>query len=105
VLHLLRPEPFRQIVPPNLPNPGLWVTISGIAEIIGGLGILLPAVRPAARWGLVALLAAVFPANLHMAQQHIQPAGIHIPTVVLWARLPLQPLLMWWVFWATATPK
>ncbi len=74
------------------------VAISGAAEILGGCGLLLPATRPAAKCGLIALLAAVFPANVHMALAHIQPEGVKIPSAVLWARLPLQPLLMWWIW-------
>lgn len=101
VLHLVRPEPFIQIVPPALPNPDWMVLISGLAEMAGGIGILIPSTRPAARWGLVALLVAVFPANIYMAVRHIEPAGTHIPSALLWLRLPLQPLLIWWVIAAT----
>jgi uncharacterized membrane protein len=100
-LHLSRPKPFRQIMPPMVPAPDLMVAISGIAEIMGGLGILIPAAMPAARWGLIALLASVFPANIYMALDHIQPEGTQIPSTLLWARLPLQPLLMWWIFEST----
>jgi len=92
-------------MPPVVPAPGLMVMLSGIAEIAGGIGILLPAVRPAARWGLVALLVAVFPANVYMAQNRIEPQGTRIPERLLWARLPLQPLLIWWLISATAKPK
>jgi len=101
VLHLVRPEPFIQIVPPALPNPDWMVLISGLAEMAGGIGILIPSTRPAARWGLVALLVAVFPANIYMAVRHIEPAGTQIPSALLWLRLPLQPLLIWWVIAAT----
>ena len=59
-LHLARPKPFREIMPPMIPAPDLMVTISGIAEIMGGLGMLVPATLPAASWGLIALLVAVF---------------------------------------------
>ncbi|GAA5438771.1 hypothetical protein ACFQDE_05985 [Deinococcus caeni] len=65
------------------------------AEVLGGLGLLHPATRPAARWGLLALLLAVFPANVAMAQS---PERFGLPGWALWARLPLQPLLMWAVW-------
>ncbi|MDO7886019.1 DoxX family protein [Hymenobacter cheonanensis] len=95
VLHFVRPAPFLRIVPPALPAPGLLVLLSGAAEVVGGLGLLLPATRRLAGWGLLALLAAVFPANVYM----VGLAGaLHIPAWVLWARLPLQPLLMWAVW-------
>jgi uncharacterized membrane protein len=100
-LHMVRPKPFRQIMPPQIPAPDAMVAISGLAEIWGGLGLLIPATRPAAGWGLIALLAAVFPANVHMALENIEPDGVQIPSGLLWVRLPLQPLLMWWI-WATA---
>lgn len=77
------------------------VCFSGMAEIAGGLGILIPRLRPAARVALVVLLVAVFPANVYMAIDHIKPTEISIPNSLLWARLPLQPLLMWWVLVAT----
>lgn len=94
-LHFLKPAPFLRIVPPALPAPGLLVLLSGVAEVAGGLGLLLPGTRRAAGWGLLALLAAVFPANVYM----VGLAGaLHLPAWVLWARLPLQPLLGWAVW-------
>lgn len=97
LLHFVRPEPFDRIVPPGLPLPARAATLlSGAAELAGGLGLLHPATRPAARWGLLALLLAVFPANLFMAQHAERFAPL--PAGALWARLPLQPLLMWAVW-------
>jgi uncharacterized membrane protein len=101
MLHLLRPKTFLQIVPPYLPFPAAVVPISGLAELAGAAGILIRRTRPAARWGLVVLLVAVFPANLYMAQAHVQPGGMQIPAWALWLRLPFQPLLLWWVLAAT----
>lgn len=96
-LHVLRPRVFDAIVPPYVPMPPRAATlISGAAELAGGLGLLHPATRPAARWGLLALLLAVFPANVQMALQSEKFAPI--PAWALWARLPLQPLLMLWVW-------
>jgi uncharacterized membrane protein len=105
ILHLISPAPFIAIVPLFLPYPNLAVLVSGIAEIGGGMGILMPATRRLSRWGLVALLIAVFPANIYMAARHIEPSGMDIPNSVLWARLALQPLLIWWVMWATKTVR
>ncbi|GAA3996880.1 DoxX family protein [Deinococcus rubellus] len=96
-IHFLRPRIFDSIVPPYVPmSPRAATLISGAAELAGGLGLLHPATRPAARWGLIALLLAVFPANLQMALQaeKFEP----IPTWALWVRLPLQPLLAYWVW-------
>lgn len=94
-MHFLRPDIFGRIVPPALPAPRLLVLLSGAAEVAGGLGLLLPATRRWAAWGLLTLLVAVFPANVYMLQIHAQ---LHIPAWVLYARLPLQPLLLWAVW-------
>jgi uncharacterized membrane protein len=94
VMHFVATPVYMKIVPPILPEPRLLVQISGAAEILGGVGVLLPQTRRAAAWGLVALLLAVLPANVSMAADHaLWPA---IPEWLLWARLPLQiPLLIW----------
>lgn len=98
VLHFVRPRPFVAIVPPFLPNALALVYLSGAAEILGGLGVLAPAFRVWAGWGLIALLVAVFPANIYMA---LAPAKFGIAPVWLWLRLPLQFVLIAWVWWAT----
>jgi len=105
VVHLVKPKPFVEIVPPQLPSPDLLVLISGVEEILGGVGILLPRTQKMAGWGLMVLLVAVFPANVYMAQAHIVPTGMSIPPAALWARLLLQPMLIWWVYAATQGPK
>src|SRR5436190_639283 len=66
VKHFLNPVFFRQIVPPALPHPALLVVVSGVCEIAGGVGLLFRRLRRAAGWGLIALLVAVFPANVYM---------------------------------------
>ena len=104
VLHFLKPQGFDRIVPPGLPIPSRTATLlSGAAEIAGGLGLLHPATRPAARRGLLTLLVAVFPANVYMALEADQFRPL--PAWVLYARLPLQPLLMWAVWRAGRTGK
>lgn len=101
--HFMRPEVFDQIVPPGIPlAPRTATLLSGAAELAGGLGLLHPATRSAARWGLLALLLAVFPANVLMAQE---PERFPFPAWALWARLPLQPLLMWAVWRAAQPPR
>ena len=75
--------------------------ISGACEILGGVGLLIPALRRPAAWGLVALLIAVLPANLQMATHPRQ--WPNIPAWALWARLPLQLPLIWWA-WLYARP-
>ncbi|MFC4425160.1 hypothetical protein [Deinococcus navajonensis] len=101
-LHLLKPDLFDRMVPPATPlSPRAATLLSGVAELTGGLGLLHSGTRPAARWGLLALLLAVYPANLYMAQA---PEKFGVAPWVAWARLPLQPLLMWWVWAAGRRP-
>ena len=100
VLHFLRPGPYVQIVPPFLPYPLALVYISGAAEILGGIGVLIPSLRTSAGLGLIALLIAVFPANLYMALAP-ERAGLGVEPLWLWLRLPLQVVLIAWVWWAT----
>ena len=96
---------YASIVPPYLPFPLALVYVSGLAEIAGGVGVAVPRTRRAAGWGLLALLLAVFPANIYMATDNIVPANTQIPSTLLWARLPLQFVLMFWVWSATLRPQ
>ncbi len=95
-LHLIFPEPYIRIMPPFLPAPRLLVTISGIAEIAGGAGLLIPYFERVAAYGLVLLLLAVFPANIYMAVVHVQFRGLLGKSWAQWLRLPLQVPLIWW---------
>ncbi|CAN5385099.1 hypothetical protein BH23GEM4_BH23GEM4_09840 [soil metagenome] len=87
-------------MPPLLPHPRALVALSGAAEIAGGIGVLVPALRCAAGVGLIALLVAVFPANVYMVLRPAE-AGGGIPLWLLWLRLPLQAALIAWVWWCT----
>jgi uncharacterized membrane protein len=104
VNHFVMPRAYERIVPPSLkPRARSIVAVSGVAEIAGGLGVLLPWTRRPAGLALIALLAAVFPANLYMARS---PERFQrIPRWALYARLPLQPLMMWWAWSATSRPR
>jgi uncharacterized membrane protein len=96
VNHFLSPATYVAMMPAILPAPLALVYVSGVAEILGGLGLILPATRRLAAWGLIALLVAVFPANLNMAINHLPLGSQPVPAWALWARLPLQLLLLWW---------
>jgi len=104
-MHFLRPRFFEAIVPPAIEEQKQEVVaISGAAEIAGAALVLAPASRRLGRWWLLALLLAVFPANIHMAVNPEQIKGLDMrkfPRWALWARLPLQPLAMIWVWRAT----
>ncbi len=104
VLHLLKPQLFVSIMPPWLPAPFALVIVSGIFEIAGAAGILLPSTRVIAGWGLIALLFAVFPANIQMLVNARAAHASVLWTAGLVARLPLQVLLIIWVYRSTIIP-
>ena len=105
VIHLAAPQVYQPIMPPWLPAPLALIYISGVCELLGALGLLAaprgPLVRRATRYGLVALLYAVFPANVQMAlngfAQHASPLALALEL----ARLPLQGVLIVLVLSAT----
>jgi uncharacterized membrane protein len=130
VLHFARADDFAHVIPPMFPAPYWLVWISGVFEILGGIGILIPAgvlargeptqsgrarfadhsrrvlrTRSLAGWGLVLLYVAVFPANVYMAIEPIEVAGSVPDRWVMYARLPFQPLLMWIAWWCTRPPS
>lgn len=97
LMHFLVPAPYLKIMPPWIPWHEAMVEISGAAEMAGGIGLLIPRLRRAAAWGLVALLIAVFPANIYMATDHIAMGAAPVPAWIAWGRLALQPLMIGWV--------
>lgn len=103
-LHFLITPRYMAIMPTWLPAHRELVLVSGVAEIAGALGVLMPfpPIRRSAAWGLVTLLIAVFPANFYMATHPEAFPGI--PPWVTWLRLPLQlPLIYWaWLYTAPA---
>jgi uncharacterized membrane protein len=101
VSHFTNPDFFVSIVPPYLPAPLALVYVSGVFEILGGLGVLLPATRRWAGWGLLGLLVAVYPANVHMALSPEPFVAEGTPLWALYLRLPFQFVFMAWVWWAT----
>jgi uncharacterized membrane protein len=98
--HFLNPEIYRGMMPPWLPVPPSIHLVAGAAEMLGGLGLLVPATRRWAAWGLIALLIAVFPANVHVALSGAM-TGTDLPAWVLWARLPLQAGFIAAVAWTS----
>lgn len=97
--HFRAPRTYEAIMPDYLPMHRELVLWSGVAEVIGGTAVIPEQARRFARWWLLGVLAAVYPANVHMA---IHPERYEkIPPVALWARLPLQLACAWWVWKAT----
>ena len=102
VNHFLMPEWYLQNqMPPWIPFPMAVLYVSGIAEILGGIGLLVPQVRLLAAWGLVALLIAVFPGNIHMASMAMRSGGLFGDTIGLLLRLPLQAVFIVAILWVS----
>ena len=105
VLHFVVPELYVQIIPPFFPAPLALVYLSGIAEIAVGIGLLVDRTQQYAAWATVAVLIAIFPANIYMATHGVviegMPGGGDPSEVVRWGRLPLQGVLIGWALWYT----
>ncbi len=97
--HFVNPAFYLRIMPPYLPWHTFLVYLSGFFEIALGLMVVIPKLTRIAAWGLIALLIAVFPANVHMAMNpNLYP---DINPIILWLRLPLQAVLVAWAYWYT----
>ncbi|WP_035758713.1 DoxX family protein [Flavobacterium tegetincola] len=94
--HFRNPRLYLRIMPSYLPKPKLLNYVSGIAEVILGIGLCIPLVSPIAAWGIIALLIAVFPANLFMFTN--EKAGMGLSRTILLLRLPLQMALIVWAY-------
>jgi uncharacterized membrane protein len=96
--HFRSPALYLAMMPGWVPWPGAANVVAGAAEVLGGIGLLVPGARLAAGGGLILLLVAVFPANLHVALLGQMP-GFNFSPAVLWIRLPFQLVLIAWVAW------
>lgn len=97
--HFINPAFYLKMMPPYLPWHLFLVYLSGFFEIALGVMLLVPALTRVAAWGLIALLVAVFPANVQMAINPQLYPDLH--PLVLWLRLPLQAVFMAWAYWHT----
>ena len=102
VMHFINAAFYLSIMPPYIPWHLAMVYISGLFEIVLGLMLIVPKFERLAAWGIIALLIAVFPANIHMAlHTDLYP---YISPVALWLRLPLQGVFIAWAYWFTLKP-
>jgi uncharacterized membrane protein len=100
IAHLARPAPFLLIMPEIVPFPGTVVLVTGMLEIAGAIGLLLPGWRRLAGLMLAVYAACVFPANIRHALLGLDIAGWPLGWWYHGPRLALQPLLVWWALWA-----
>lgn len=105
ITHFTHADQYARIVPSQLSAPDALVYISGVFEILGAIGLLIPIVSVAAAWGLIALFIAVFPANINQAINSIPIEGIPHNPLAYWFRLPFQAVLIAWAWWYTRQPE
>jgi len=95
-LHFVKPRPYESMMPDALPAHRELVYLSGVAEMAGGAGVLADRTLRPAGWWLIATMLAVFPANVNMAVE--AERFERIPEPLLWARLPLQAAIVYWIW-------
>ena len=98
LLHFIIPEFYKKMMPSYLPYHDLLIVLSGIAEIVLGLSLLIPKTRKLACYGVIALLIAIFPANVFMLQQALNGIDMGAPVSALVIRLPFQVLFIYWAW-------
>jgi len=99
--HFIADDVMVRMIPDVLPYPRLLVYLSGVAEILLGVLVFPPRTRRLAGWGIIALLVAVFPANVKMA---LDAEQWPVSEALLWGRLPLQLVFFYWA-WATCLAR
>jgi uncharacterized membrane protein len=99
IVHFVNPGFYLPMMPPYLPYHLELVYLSGLAEIVLGAAVLVPPTRRLAAWGIILLLIAIFPANLHIAMNNVPVFGATEGAGVWnWVRLPVQGVLIWWAW-------
>jgi uncharacterized membrane protein len=102
VMHLVRPEYYQPMMPPYLPAHDFLIWLSGVGELALGILVVDAKVRRFAAWGLIALLIAIFPANIHIALNNIPVFGAAEGAGLFnWVRLPFQAVFILWAWWYT----
>jgi len=99
VNHFLNPAFYLDIIPPSIPAHGAAVALSGVAEVLLGALLLWPGLQRLASWGVIAMLVAFLTVHVHMlVNSHLYP---EVSVLFLWARFPLQAVLVLWAYWYT----
>lgn len=102
VNHFINAQFYMPMMPPYLPWHAALVFLSGVAELGLGIAVLIPSLRRIAAWGIILLLIAILPANIHIALHNIPVFGATEGAGVWnWVRLPVQGVLILWAWWYT----
>lgn len=101
VSHFLATDKFMEMMPQFLPAPMFLVYLSGFFEFAGGIGLMSSKTKRFAVLGLILLLLAVFPANIYVALNNVQLGGFMSYAVYQWIRLPMQIVLIGWIWWCS----
>jgi uncharacterized membrane protein len=104
-MHFANTPFYLQMMPPYLPWHRALIYVSGVAEMAIGGGLLVPRLSRAAAWGAIALLIAVYPANVYMWTDHVAINGRAVPGWFHAVRLPMQAVFLAWAWWHTRAPK
>jgi uncharacterized membrane protein len=96
IYHFVNPKFYLFIMPPYIPNHALMVTLSGVAEIVLGIGLLFPQTRSIAAWGIILMLIVFFSVHIYMLMDEVKFAKVSL--IFRWIRIPLQFLLIWWAY-------
>lgn len=99
VSHFIIPETFMKLMPPFIPAPLLMVYVSGVFEMLGGIGLIVSKTKRWASYGLILLLLAVYPANIYVAWENVQLGGFMNNSAYQWLRVVMQIPLIIWVWW------
>ena len=94
--HFRNPKMYIRIIPPFFKNPSLLNKLSGFAEVLLGILLLIPATTSLGAWGIIVLLIVIFPANIYMLTN--EKAGSGLPKWLLWLRVPMQFALIYWAY-------
>jgi uncharacterized membrane protein len=101
IAHLRSPGGFIAITPGWVPHPAEVILLTGLAELAGAGGLLIPPLRRAAGIGLALYALCVWPANINQALNDIPLSGVHLSWWYHGPRLVLQPVIIWWALWAS----
>lgn len=104
ITHFTAADQYARIVPPPFP-PFTSVYLSGVFEILGGIGLMIPWISVTAAWCLISLFIAVYPANIYMALHLIKLDHVPQNATLYWLRLPFQAVLIAWAYWYTRKPE